>query len=480
MFCKSTLSGNLHARPSARHGSMAVVSLLCFATLLFVLSNALGLRWSSETADDLQQLFEGRNSGWTGGSVATSIAMDKENTLWIFDESIVGEINDGTRTKVQGRPHNMLALVSGHGYDKSAVTFFWRETSGKPSAVFYPKEGNNTFYWILSGIKGDNGLLLLGAIVKPTDYPGIFNFEIQGTIRIVVSNISGDPLNWNFTQFKFTATNSSVNWFSSISCANDYKYNYPHLFSDRLLGLNDVVYILGSSGQGIDSSAVLGRAKLTDLMSFDFYSFEVYVESVTDDSAKLWASWEEVLGVNQSRWRLVSLFSPAVSEGSLVYSDDLNSWYILVVRMFDYKIDIWTAANVTGPWSCTLVYEIPEPWRDTAVYLNYAAKSHPELATQANEIVFTYMTKAVTFSGLFQPGEAKTYVPQFVRLRFTDDLAPWEIAVLVVSFTGGVACLVAALVFQQSDIMCSCNTAEEEDKDVTINLSSDSSDDMDL
>lgn len=469
------LSGKLLI--NARHHLMAV-SILWLVTLPTFVSTALGLRWSSERADDLQQLFEGRTSGWTGGSVATSIVMDKENTLWIFGDSIVGEIRNGTRTTVQGTPHNTLALVSGSGYHNSTVTFFWRESSGRPSAVFFPKEGNDTFYWILSGIRHDSGLLLLGAIVKPATNPGLFQFEIQGTVVIVASNTSGDPLNWNFTQFKFTATNSSVNWFSSISYADDYKYRYPDLFSDQLLGLSDVVYILGSSRQGIDSSAVLGRTKLTDLMSFDYDSFEVYAESATDTSIKKWASWEEVLGVNQSRWRLVSLFSPATSEGSLVYSNDLDSWYILIVRMFDNKIDIWTADKVIGPWSHTLIYEIPEPWKDTTRYLNYAAKSHPELATQ-NEIVLTYITNTLSLGGLFQHGEARTYVPQFVSLKFTDALAPWEIAVLVVSFSGGVACLVAALVLQQLDV-CSCDKTEEEDKDVPTSLSSDSTDEMDL
>lgn len=456
---------------------------LWFATLSSFLSVSVGLRWSAETADDLQPLFEARESGWTGGDVATSVPIDNENTLWIFGDSVIGETSDGRRINPKGMPHNTVAVLSGRGHEiprPSDVRFSWRETDGKPTAVFYPQEGNSTFYWILSGIRRGDQLLLLGSIVKPTEEPGIFNFKIEGTIAIVVSNTTGDPLKWNVTSSRFSATNSSVNWYTSISYAVDYQHNYPHLFNDRLLGLDNVVYLLGSSGQGFDSSVVLGRAKLTDLMLFNFDSFEVYVQSMVNGASYVWMSWEEVLGMNQSNWRLVPLFTPGVSEGSLVYNRQLSSWYMLVTRMFDYKIDIWTAQTVTGPWSSTLVYEIPEPWRNTKVYLNYAAKSHPGLAVQEKEIVFTYMTNAMSLTGLFKPGEAKTYVPRFVRLSFTDALAPWEIAVLVVSFAVAVACLVAALVCQRLDITC-CDRVQQtkdEDKEVASKLSGDSTDEM--
>ncbi|XP_062521363.1 uncharacterized protein LOC134196283 [Corticium candelabrum] len=455
---------------------------LRFTSLLsFQLLFSVGLRWNAETADDLQPLFEARASGWTGGDVATSVLIGNGNTLWIFVDSIIGETSGERRTNPQGMPHNIVGVLKGRGREKprpSDISFYWREEDGKPAAVFYPRDNNNTFYWILSGMRHGDQLFLLGSIMKPTNKPGILNFEIKGTVAIVVYNVSGNPLYWNHTVSQFLATNGSVNWYTSISYAVDYQHDYPHLYEDPLLGMNDVVYILGSNGHGFDSSVVLGRAKLSELMSFNFDSFQVYVESVTNNAIKRWLSWEEVLGVNQSSWQLVPLFVPGVSEASLVYNVELRSWYIPVVRMFDYKIDVWTSANVTGPWSSTLVYEIPEPWRNTKMYLNYAAKSHPEMAVGEKEIIITYMTNTMNLSGLFQAGEVKTYVPRFVRFTFSNNLVLWEIAVLVVSFTVVVACLVAALVFQKSDLLALCCNSKfsREDEEVTTKLSGTSTD----
>eukprot|EP00404_Azadinium_spinosum_P039517 CAMPEP_0180658804 /NCGR_PEP_ID=MMETSP1037_2-20121125/57212_1 /TAXON_ID=632150 /ORGANISM="Azadinium spinosum, Strain 3D9" /LENGTH=80 /DNA_ID=CAMNT_0022685741 /DNA_START=1 /DNA_END=239 /DNA_ORIENTATION=- len=76
-------------------------------------------------------------------------------------------------------------------------------------------------------------------------------------------------------------------------------------------------------------------------------------------------------------------------------------------QAYEYNIRLWTAPELTGPWTGTDVYTVPHlPGQNVA----YAAKSHPEYAAE-DEIVFTYNT-----NGDDQTSYIEIYRPRFVRL----------------------------------------------------------------
>ena len=427
--------------------SSAIVACL----LLHALANAnRNRRWTATPADDLQPLFEARTEGWLGGDVATSIPLGNDRFLWLFGGTVIGKREGDTRVAFKGMPHNTVATVvlpKGASPTQNDVNFYWRTRNGKPTAIFEPPKAseNDTFYWVVAGLKSreSDALFLLAQRVQHTDDERL-NFKVLGSTAIVVKNATGDdPTTWQYESQDMPPSTNGTDWFAAISYAECVACP-DEIADDSFYGIADSVYLLGRNET---SSAILARAKLDDLIQFNYDSFQVYANTSSTPDAT-WLPWRDVIVTG--RGQPVALFRPALAECTVSYHRDLELWYVVAVRLFDYRIDVWTASNVTGPWTSTLVYEIPTPWRNTTKYLNYAAKSHPELvASSSDEIVFSYMTNSWRLGVLFEPDEVRTYVPRFVRLRYTDELAAWELVVLIIAFAFATLLLVVALVCQR-------------------------------
>ena len=74
-----------------------------------------------------------------------------------------------------------------------------------------------------------------------------------------------------------------------------------------------------------------------------------------------------------------------------------------------------TAPEPWGPWSAPrLVYCCPETTWSDRIFC-YAAKAHPMLATQPNELIITYAANSYDLSQVVN--DAQLYWPRFVRVQ---------------------------------------------------------------
>jgi hypothetical protein len=77
-----------------------------------------------------------------------------------------------------------------------------------------------------------------------------------------------------------------------------------------------------------------------------------------------------------------------------------------------------TASEPWGPWSeGKIVYRCPEPSWSKNVF-TYAAKAHPMLTTNANELLLTYAANSFDFVETLN--DARLYWPRFVRVKISN------------------------------------------------------------
>ena len=145
-------------------------------------------------APDLEALFQ-RTNGWIGADVAYSVALDEGTSLWLYGDTLVGEVSEGKRRNAK-MINNSIALQSlGH-----APQYFYRTNSdGTPASVFAPDDGTNSFFWPWDGARTARGLFLFFTQVRHTDDKSAWGFQLFSASCAFVSNPDSPPASWKTT-----------------------------------------------------------------------------------------------------------------------------------------------------------------------------------------------------------------------------------------------------------------------------------------
>jgi len=104
------------------------------------------------------------------------------------------------------------------------------------------------------------------------------------------------------------------------------------------------------------------------------------------------------------------------TETTFTFFPLLSKYYVLNIPIFGDEIQISWSEKLTGPWSAwENIYQIPSPWNNTKKQIFcYAPKSHPELAKEKNEIVFSFASNSMNLGDLHT--ETQIYIPQLIRV----------------------------------------------------------------
>ena len=148
-----------------------------------------------------------------------------------------------------------------------------------------------------------------------------------------------------------------------------------------------------------DRYLLAGRAKIDSLE--DFSTWEFYTDGGWQHDFRNASRLCDHIGAELS----VSCL-PGFRRYVLVYTENGLS----------DKIMLRWAASPVGPWSeAQTIYRTPEMSWDSS-YFCYAAKGHPELARQEDELIVSYVCNANDFWKM--AGDARIYRPKFVRVKF--------------------------------------------------------------
>ena len=346
---------------------------------------------SVEELPEYNVLFE-RDSDWIGADAAYSIPLSDDRTLWLFGDTIIGDIHDGKRVNTKPFARNSIAIQQGKDPTSASIEFFWgAPQNSNPTPFIVPDDGQGWF-WFSHGILTSGGLYLF-LMQMDTDTaagPGIFSFKHIGLTLAHVANPNDDPTEWRITQHK-------IPW-ARIAPHNNL------LFGAALLQAEDFIYIYGFDEQpkdnGHESFMILARAPKDKLADFNQWQFYANGQWLSD-------------------WQQVTPLFPIGTEYSVSYQKMLEQYVVVywdTACCFSKKALLRHASTPYGPWSEPLtLYTCPEMDWHPQNYC-YAAKGHPELSYTADELIITYVANSLDFGQLFS--DARLYWPRFLRIKF--------------------------------------------------------------
>jgi len=329
-------------------------------------------------APDLEALFQ-RTNGWIGADVAYSVALDEGTSLWLYGDTLVGEVSEGKRRNAK-MINNSIALQSlGH-----APQYFYRTNSdGTPASVFAPDDGTNSFFWPWDGARTARGLFLFFTQVRHTDDKSAWGFQLFSASCAFVSNPDSPPASWKTTLKKEP-------W-------ADFRGKTATAYGWSAVKFQNYIYVYGTTAGAAGATVARApQASLDDFAQWRFFSHGQW----QDDPKEATPIFPDKPPEGTVRWL------PALGRFVLVYSEGLSG-----------DIMLREASEPAGPWSePRAVYQCPDTKRSKA-YFCYAGKAHPELS-EPGELVITYAVNSNNFFDLFN--DPLLYWPRFLRLKF-----PW-------------------------------------------------------
>ncbi|HEY3856656.1 MAG TPA: DUF4185 domain-containing protein [Verrucomicrobiae bacterium] len=318
-------------------------------------------------APDLDAIFRQTN-GWIGADGDYSVQLNKTTTLWLFDDTVIGQIHDGKRIHAT-MVNNTIAIRHADG---SPSFYYPTNSAGKPASVFQPTDDTNSFFWPWDGIRTERGLFVFLMQVRHTTDKSAWGFQVFATALAFVPNPDDPPQDWKITLRRVP-----------------YK---P--FGWAVMRDGDFIYIYGSNKK--KGGSLLARAP----------------ETALDDFA-LWRFYSD--GQWQSDTNLATpVFPEGPAEGSVRWLPELKRYATIYSPDIFGDIVMRTAEAPEGPWTNRqVVFHCPDGKRSRA-YFCYAAKMHPEMSNPG-EIIITYAVNSNNFSDLFSDPEL--YWPRFVRVK---------------------------------------------------------------
>jgi len=356
--------------------------------LIFTASCADDSAFHVQKSTHFNILFD-RKNGWTGGDGAYSLPLSDNKVLWLFGDTWVGKIRNNKHIE-STLINNSVGIQQGnHPMNASIHFFFDRTPAGQPEALIKPVDGKG-WLWIYHGIAINNDLYLFLVQIDRTGSHSEPGFKIIGTWLGHIQNPNDLPDRWEVKQYR-------IPW-ENMSESGD------TIFGSSILLHNGFVYIYGTT-EDIDRGVhrkhmILARARSEDLPKFQRWRFFSNEEWLKD-----FRSASRLCGDMANEYSVSYL--PILDKFVTVYSPDSVSENI-VLR---------SAPKPHGPWSPPLhIYTCPEANWDTDIYC-YAAKAHPALTSNPDELIITYIASSTDFWKMV--ADARLYRPRFLTVKFS-------------------------------------------------------------
>ncbi|MEO7296960.1 MAG: DUF4185 domain-containing protein [Verrucomicrobiota bacterium] len=362
---------------------MSLLKFFSLGVFLFTtpfISQAAELKFTAKAAPELEAPFQNTN-GWTGADAAFSIPLSKTKTVWLFGDTWVGEVRDGRRLHPK-MINNSIALQT---LDESP-NFFYRTNSKREAESFVkPKEGDG-FFWPFHGARTEQGLFIFLHQVKIVDSKSVFGFKVFGESFATITNPDDAPARWKIEQQKFPFATFSEK--ETIT------------FGAAVLRHDGFIYVYGGRSGKEKSKRGMILARVPENMLANFSEWRFFANGI----------WKKNFHETTAIW------PDGASEASVSFHSSLGKFITVHSQGIGGKIVLRTAESPAGPWSePQFIFQCPDMEISKKVFC-YAAKGHPELAANPNELIVTYAANSFNFWEVLS--DARLYWPRFVRVEF--------------------------------------------------------------
>jgi hypothetical protein len=328
-----------------------------------------------------ERLFR-RDEGWIGSDAIYSIPLPDESWLWVFGDTLVGEVRGGRRSNVS-MVNNSFGRQRGFGTDMQVELHLQRDAQGRTTSFVTPRDKPG-YFWIWDGLVVDGRLYLFTTRLTSPGTITAFDWKLLDQSVVIVENPLDPPAQWRHHQV-------------------DFPHGHFSETSEYLWGLDVVqegewIYTFGTRrGAATDPrELVLARVAPRDFLQFDRWQFHARGEWVADP--------------RQSS----ALAAGVGTEGSITWLPGYRLWAYVYSPPLDATIQIRAARTLTGPWSDPQsLYTCPDPQRNPRIFC-YAAKGRILPGTR-NELLVSYATNSFEMLPDVS-ADAEIYQPRFVRV----------------------------------------------------------------
>jgi hypothetical protein len=360
--------------------------LLILAILLSSQTIAQQPRVQTQVLPQYDSLFT-RSDGWTGADGAYSVALSNNLTLWLYSDSWIGRVR-ANRHINSTMINNSVGIQYGRNPLTAQLRFFYGSSNnGAPTALITPADGRGWF-WLYHGILTSRGLYLFLMQIERTPDGG---FRHIGVWLGHVANPFDVPSAWRITQRRLP--------FGRFSAQGD------TLFGSAILRDGGYIYIYGADEDIEDGwyhrkYMVVARVREEHLDDFNRWRF--YTNG----------RWQPYY-TNATR-----ICDNIANEYSVSFQPSLNRYVLIYTENgLSRNIALRVAPTPYGSWSDpVMIYQCPETdWHKNIVC--YAAKGHPSLSTEPDELIVTYIASSSNFFQIME--DARLYRPRFLRLKLS-------------------------------------------------------------
>jgi len=383
-------------------------------------------------APDLQALLDPyrapQGPSWLGGDVATSIRLADDRWVWIFGDTLLGEVRercaDGRAycdRDVSGASAGMIANSAGtmiRGRDGALwpVVKYWRtDPAGAPAPLFAaPGDG---FLWPLAGVRA--GSVLLVTANRHTLASGL---APVGNVLVRVRNPDAPPDAWLYDVHELDGFRDATDRAPGLS------------WTTALVPHGEHLYVLGARDVGPNARTVAARLDARAVADSGWRPRLEYLVVGRDGARPVWDT-----SLAPAQLHVVEGL-PGTSEATVDAAPGIG-WYSFQIPPLHYELRLYTADDLLGPWRDRgVVYRLPDQWQATRGtcpdldrvreqanggpvppecdprYAAYAAKAHPELVPGGFAVSYNVNTWGGGYEAAVHALETLHgfYVPQVV------------------------------------------------------------------
>jgi len=385
------------------------IVLLCCLVCSFTNASAQDLtdiKFTATEATEWSNLFA-RNNGWFGGDGIYSIPLNgvesgkpgARKTLFIFSDSMIGNIKDSKIEPGAKMIHNSIAILKGNKPVAENLTFYWKkDLKGNAETVFIPKTpltGSTDYYWLGDGFvnqEQNNAIYIFGYRVKQVA-DGAFGFSEVGNTLIKITENENPPYNsyeQKDTPFYLSSneTEKEMGSFGAGIFVNTIKSGAPNP--------DGYIYVYGVKGMAKKLLAARVKPK-----EFDDYD--------------KWRFWDGTTWNTDIR-KAQAITDQVSKELSLSVLPDGR--YALVFQQggMGKIVGMRLGKSPIGPFGPIIKLWDSSDALNKKSYFSYNAKAHPSLS-EKGELLISYNVNSFDFFKDLET-EPHLYRPRFIKIKF--------------------------------------------------------------
>jgi hypothetical protein len=347
-----------------------------------------------------------RDSGWFGGDGIYTIPLNgqegkqakaSDKVLFIFSDSMIGEIRDNTMAPGYKMIHNAVAFLTGNKPSPTAIRFHWdKDSKGEPESLFIPKTPqtkNGDYYWLGDGFANQalgNNIYIFGYRVRNVS-TGAFGFKEVGNTLIKIKSGSQPP----FTDQKQMDTP----FYLADQAGESGSFGAGIYVNTSAAGApnpDGYIYIYGV--RGMAKKLMVARVKPIDFEHFD-----------------KWVYWDGKSWVNTIN-KAADVTKDVSNELSLTALPDGRYALIFQVDGMSTTVGLRIGATPYGPFGPVIKLWDCKSDLIKNTFLVYNAKAHPSLS-DPGELLISYNINSTDFINDLKV-YPNLYRPRFIRVKF--------------------------------------------------------------